>query len=304
MRKTAWLMPARLWRPAGPGAMGAQFSYRKTVMFNPFEIRFDGATLVGEAGGFGIPVVFLHAGIADRRLWAGQMEALAAEGYHVIAYDRRGHGESVSPDEPFNHLVDLEAVLDQLGIHAAVLVAASMGGGLAIDFAIENPGRTIGLVLVGTAITGADPVEIPEEAGEIADALDYARERGHLQSVNKIEAHLWLDGPLSPNGRVQGEARDLFLAMNEIVLSHPELTQEERPDPALDSLSAITAPTLLVVGELDFPEIVERHAELSEDLENSFAVVLEDTAHLPSLERPDLFNPLLLEFLEAIAGHD
>jgi pimeloyl-ACP methyl ester carboxylesterase len=97
-------------------------------MFNQFEIRFDGATLVGEAGGFGMPVVFLHAGVADRRLWANQMEALAAEGYHVIAYDRRGHGETTSPDEPFNHLVDLEAVLDQLGIHAAVFVGSSMGG--------------------------------------------------------------------------------------------------------------------------------------------------------------------------------
>lgn len=273
-------------------------------MFNLFEIRFDGALIRGEAGGFGIPVVFLHAGVADRRMWAEQMRELAAEGYHVIAYDRRGHGETISPDEPFNHLVDLEAVLDQLGIHAAVLVGASMGGGLAIDFAIENPGRTIGLVLVGTAITGADPVQIPEEAGEIGDALDYARERGNLDSVNRIQAHLWLDGPLSQSGRVTGEARELFLAMNEHVLHHPELTREEFPDPAVDSLSAITAPTLLVVGDLDYPEIIDRHAELSEELENSFAVVLEDTAHLPNLERPDLFNPLLREFLEAVAGND
>ena len=64
----------------------------------------------------------------------------------------------------------------------------------------------------------------------------------------------------------------------------------------------ITAPTLMVVGELDLPDIVERHNMLSEDLENAFAVVLEDTAHFPSMERPDLFNPLLLEFLEAVTG--
>ena len=61
-----------------------------------FEIRFDNAILRGEADGFGIPVVFLHAGIADRRMWAGQMKLLAAEGYHVVSYDRRGHGETAS----------------------------------------------------------------------------------------------------------------------------------------------------------------------------------------------------------------
>lgn len=271
-------------------------------MSSPFAVRFDGATLRGEADGFGMPVVFLHAGVTDRRLWANQMQALAAEGYHVISYDRRGFGETQTPDEPFSHLVDLEAVLDQLGIHAAVLVGCSLGGALAIDFAIENPGRTVGLVLVATSVSGAEATEQPDEIAVLEDARDYAAERGNLESINKIEAHLWLDGPLSRSGRVEGEARELFLAMNAIALRHPKLTHEELPDPAIDSLGTITAPVLLVVGDLDFPDIVDRHAELSEEFENAFAVVLEGTAHLPNLERPDLFNPLLLEFLEAVSG--
>ncbi len=269
---------------------------------SPFEIPFDGAILRGEADGFGIPVVFLHAGVTDRRMWAEQMHALAEEGYHVVSYDRRGYGETETRDVPFNHLVDLEAVLDALSIHAAIFVGSSLGGGLAIDFAIEHPERTIGLALVGTAITGAEDSEIPEEAADIEDALEYATERGNLDTVNRIEAHLWLDGPLSQSGRVQGEARDLFLSMNAIHLNHPELTEEEVPEDAVDYLASITAPTLLVVGELDLPDIVARHEDLSEELENAFAIVLEDTAHLPSLERPDLFNPILLEFLEAVTG--
>lgn len=271
-------------------------------MPSPFEIATDGAVLRGEADGFGIPVVFLHSGVTDRRMWAAQMRELAEEGYHVIAYDRRGHGETESEDVPFSHLVDLETVLDRMSIHAAVFVGSSMGGGLALDFAIENPERTIGLVLVGTAITGADEVEIPEEAADLEDALDYATERGSLETVNRIEAHLWLDGPLSAAGRVSGDTRELFLAMNRIVLNHADLTGEEERDDATVSLATITAPTLLVVGELDFPDIVARHEDLSEELETSFAVVLEDTAHFPSLERPDLFNPLLIEFLEAVTG--
>ena len=66
-------------------------------MTSPFEIPFDGAIIRGEADGFGIPVVFLHAGVTDRRMWAEQMRELAAEGYHVIAYDRRGYGETETP---------------------------------------------------------------------------------------------------------------------------------------------------------------------------------------------------------------
>jgi len=271
-------------------------------MPSPFDIRFDGAILRGESDGFGIPVVFLHAGVADRRMWAPQMEELASAGYHVVSYDRRGFGETEAPNEPFSHLVDLEAVLDQLDIHAAVLIGCSRGGGLAVDFAVENPERTIGLVLVGTSITGAEWPEQPEEIAMVEDALDYARERGDLELVNKIEAHLWLDGPLSKSGRVGGEARELFLDMNRIALNHPELTHEEPADPAADIVSTLTTPTLLVVGDLDYPAIIERHDELSEELENGFAVVIEGTAHLPSLERPDLFNPLLREFLDALSG--
>jgi pimeloyl-ACP methyl ester carboxylesterase len=274
-------------------------------MATAFSIRFDGAILAGEADGFGLPVVFLHAAVTDRRLWADQMSVLSAEGYHVISYDRRGFGESESPNEPFNHLIDLEAVLDQLGIHAAVFVGASMGGALAIDFAIEHPERTVGLVLVGTALTGSPEPELPEEAELMLDALHYAEERQNWTSVNKIQAHLWLDGPLSPNGRVNGEVRELFLDMNGNALQKQHaLTHEEERDPAIDNLGLITAPVLLIVGDLDFPHIIERHNDLSEEFESAFAVVLEDTAHLPSLERPDLFNPLLLEFLAAISGGD
>lgn len=271
-------------------------------MTSPFEIPFDGAIIRGEADGFGIPVVFLHSGVTDRRMWGSQLQDLADEGYHVIAYDRRGYGETETENVPFNHLVDLEAVLDGLSVHAAILVGSSMGGAIAIDFAIENPERTIGLVLVGTGITGADHAEIPEEAADLEDALEYAEQRGNLDTVNRIEAHLWLDGPLSESGRVSGELRDLFLRMNAIHLNHAELTEEEERDDAVDNLSAITAPTLLVVGDLDMPDIVARHEDLSEELENAFAVVLEDTAHFPNFERPDLFNPILLEFLEAVTG--
>jgi pimeloyl-ACP methyl ester carboxylesterase len=267
-----------------------------------FEVRFDNAALAGESDGFGLPVVFLHAEGTDRRMWAEQMGAVAAAGFHVISYDRRGFGETESPDEPFSHLADLEAVLDRLSVNAAVLVGASAGGALALDFALEHPDRAIALVLAGTEIGGAPEPEFPEEAEALFDARAYALERRQFGSAARIDAQLWLDGLAGGEGRVESEARDLYVEMDRQALQKPALTQREASEAAFDHIESIAAPVLLVAGELDFPHVLERQEELAERLENAFFLVLEESAHLPSLERPDLFDSPLLEFLEAIAG--
>ena len=248
----------------------------------------------------GIPAVFLHAGVCDHRMWAAEVAAVAEEGFRTLAYTRRGFGEAVSPDESFSHLDDLEAVLAHLGIHAAVLVGCSMGGGLAIDFALRHPGRTAGLVLVGTAVTGGD-YDLSDSDRQMEAVLEDAEERGDPEFQNRVDAHAWLDGPRSPNGRVGGTVRELFLDMNMRALTkQPPLTQESERPSARDRIGEINAPALLVAGDLDFNYILTRHDGLSDDLPNAFAVILEGTAHLPNLERPDLFQPLLMEFLDAL----
>ena len=268
-------------------------------MAETFEISIDNALIRGEAAGFGVPVVFLHAGVADRRMWAEQMRALTAEGYHVVSYDRRGFGETETADEPFSHVVDLEAVLDRLGLNAVVLVGCSAGGAVAIDFALENPDRVLALVLVSTAVSGA-PGETPEEAEDLENTIEHAIEIGNMSRANRLEAQLWLDGPTSPEGRVDGPVRDLFLDMNGKVLEHPPLTQEEEPDPAMDHLRMISAPVMLVAGALDVAYVLERHDELAAGLPEAFSLLIEDTAHLPSLEKPDEFNDALIKFLDAV----
>ncbi|RYE08171.1 MAG: alpha/beta hydrolase [Hyphomicrobiales bacterium] len=270
-------------------------------MTNSLSIRIGAATLPAiEAGpADGIPVIFLHAGVCDHRMWAAQVAAVAAEGYRAIAYTRRGFGAAQSPDEPFSHLDDLEALLTTAGIHAAVLVGCSMGGGLAIDFALRHPGRTVGLVLSGTAITGGDYL-LSDTDQQMSDVLDDAEERGDPEFQNKADAHAWLDGPRSANGRVTGAVRELFFDMNAKALANgPSLTQEQQRPSARDRVGQIGAPALLVAGDLDFNYILTRHEGLSDELPNAFATIIEGTAHLPNLERPELFNPLLLEFLSA-----
>lgn len=269
----------------------------------PFSIDIGGATLAGLEQGDGLPVVFLHAGVCDKRMWLDQMQAVEDAGWHAIAYDRRGYGETISPDEPFSHLEDLEALLEALDIHAAVLVGCSMGGGLAVDFALAHPGRVIGLVLIGTSITGA-PWSATAEERAIEMAEEDAWERGDLDLLNKVQAHEWLDGPRTSSGRVGGEARTLFLDMNALALNKPQLTQEEALPDAWNRMEEVSAPTLLVVGDEDFTALVDRHETLSETMPNAFGVVLEGAAHIPSIEKPDLVNSLLLQFLDAFDGDE
>lgn len=270
---------------------------------DPFSFEIGGATLAGLEQGEGLPVVFLHAGVCDKRMWLDQMQAAADAGWHAIAYDRRGYGETISVDEPFSHLDDLEALLDEMDIHAAVLVGCSMGGGLAVDFALAHPGRVIGLVLVGTSITGA-PWSVTDEERAIEMAEEDAWERGDIDLLNRVQAHEWLDGPRTRSGRVGGAVRELFLDMNARALGKLPLNQEEAPPDAWGRMEAVSAPALLIVGDEDFMALVERHDTLSETMPNAFAVVLEGVAHIPSIERPDLVNSLLLQFLDALAGEE
>ncbi|MHA6690055.1 alpha/beta fold hydrolase [Devosia sp. A449] len=269
-----------------------------------FSVSVGKAKLAGrQLGAGGLPVVFLHAGVCDKRMWDSQMDVVAEAGWHAIAYDRRGYGESVSADEAFSHIDDLEAVLQAFDIHAAVLVGSSLGGGLALDFALRHPGRVIGLVLIGTSVTGA-PWSATEVEQMIEDAEEDAWERGDADMLNRVQAHEWLDGPRASSGRVGGAARELFLEMNALALNQPRLTQEEAPPDAWRRVSAVGAPTLLLVGDEDFTALIDRHEHLSEEMPNTFAAMLEGVAHIPSIERPELVNAMLLEFLDAIEGDD
>lgn len=268
-----------------------------------FTVAVNGGTLAAVESGEGLPVVFLHAGVCDKRMWDQQMAAVAEDGWHAIAYDRRGYGETESADVPFSHIDDLDAVLRKRDIYAAVLVGCSLGGGLALDFALRYPGRVLGLVLIGTSVTGS-PWSATEAESQIEAAEEDAFERGDWDMLNRVQAHEWLDGPRGPSGRVGGAARDLFLNMNRKALSKPGLSQEERPPEAWSRVANVGAPTMLLVGDQDFTALIDRHDHLSEEMPNAFAAVLEGVAHIPSIERPDLVNSLLLEFLDAIDGVD
>src|SRR5260221_9539684 len=100
-----------------------------------------------ETAGAGPALVFVHAGVSDRRMWDPQFETFAAD-YQVIRFDLRGFGKSKITDGAYSNRADLSRVLDTLGVKKAVLVGCSMGGATALDYALEQPEAVRALVLV------------------------------------------------------------------------------------------------------------------------------------------------------------
>ena len=250
----------------------------------------------------GTPVVCLHAGVCDRRMWAPQVEAMQTA-HRMVAYDRRGFGETRCEKEPFSHVSDLIAVLDALQIERAVLLGCSQGGRIAIDTALAHPSRVAALVLVAAAISGA-PDEEDETHSPLLrsrfDAYDAAEQRGDRDALNELEAQVWLDGPEQPTGRVTGALRELFLGMNAIALAAPSPGAAIEPTSAWERIEQIGAPTLIACGRFDFASLVERMHALARRIPAAELFMIEGSAHLPSLEQPDLFNARVARFLESL----
>jgi pimeloyl-ACP methyl ester carboxylesterase len=262
------------------------------------QITSGQARLAVKVVGHGDPVVFLHAAVCDSRMWRAQLDAVGASN-KAIAYDRRGFGETRTEKEDFSAVADLMAVIDAVGNGApTILVGCSQGGRVALDTALLHPSYVRALVLIAPAVSGApEPIHPPDIEGLMVRLRD-AERAGDLDRVNAIKAHLWLDGPLQPEGRVAGEARRLFLDMNGIALRSPPIGSNLDVAPTFHRLGEISAPSLVLWGDLDFPHIQERCRHIATTMPNGWGHVLTGMAHLPSLERPTEITNLVAAFID------
>ena len=250
----------------------------------------------GQRLGPGHPIVFLHAGVCDRRMWHAVAPRYAAHG-RAIAYDRRGYGLTRADPEDHAQVADLLAVLDALTDgEPAILVGASAGGRVALDMALLHP-RVRALVLVAPNIAGAPaPVYDPPVQAQM-DELRQAEAAGDMERVNRCKARQLLDGVLAAEGRVTGETRTLFLDMNGIALRASPGGQAQEPAPAYPRLADVAAPTLVAWGDLDFPHVQERSRHAARTIPGAEAREFIDAGHLPSLEDPAGFAALLEDFI-------
>ncbi len=250
-------------------------------------IRSGAAALAATVHGAGTPTaVLLHAGVADRRAYAAPAEHLDRT---VLAYDRRGFGQTTYEAEPFDHGTDLLAVLDSIGRAPVWLVGNSQGGRIAIDFTVDHPDRVAGLVLIAPALSEGPDAPEPEldaPTQALDDAIMAADDAGDMDHLNCLEARLWLDGPAQPEGRVTGPARELFLDMNGIALNAPDPGDTPEPPDVRPRLPEIAVPTLVLCGDLDVPFLIDRSRRIAGTVPGARLQLLDGVAHLPQLERP------------------
>ncbi len=253
-----------------------------------------------EIAGDGPPVVFVHSGICDSRMWDPQWELLRAD-HRVVRFDLRGFGRTPLPAGSYCPPQDVIDLLDELAHGPAALVGASMGGGIALQVAVERPDLVAALVLVGSGVRGHEWSDLVTRSWEQEEA---ALERGDLDAAVEVNLRTWVDGPSRTAAEVDPDVRAKVAEMQrrafELQLAEPAAEEQPLVRDVGDRLGEIGAPTLVVVGEQDVPDMHVVAERLERELSNVRIERIANAAHLPSLERPEEFNRLVLSFLDEV----
>lgn len=254
-----------------------------------------------ESAGSGRTVVMIHAGICDARMWDRQMETLAGVG-RIVRLDLPGFGRTPVPTGPYVDAGEVIRLIEAEDLAPAVVIGVSMGGGVALDLATARPELVSGLVLVGTT----HPSQQWSAGMEAADKREEQLfEAGDVEALIELNLRIWIDGPSRSPDEVDPELRAFVGEMQRGALTK----QMAQPEPEAGELTAdlaaalpeITTPTLVMVGDLDIPEMVESANLLAGDIAGARTEVIVGASHLPNLERPEEFDELVLGFLDGLA---
>ncbi len=249
-----------------------------------------------EEAGQGPWLLMLHAGVADRHMWDRQWEWLS-HSHRVVRWDWRGFGDTAHVPGPFSYANDVIAIMDHLEIASALVMGCSFGGSVAIQVAIQHPTRVDGLVLVGSGVPGYQASNPPHVETLFMQA-DHAWEQGDTPRYMDLMEQLWLVGP----NRQLADVDPVYLARARELLARGDQPDngaiaEDREWSALDRLSSVTVPSLIIVGDQDLPDTISTAHYLRDTLPNARLETIAHAAHLPNLERPRHFDALLSEWL-------
>jgi 3-oxoadipate enol-lactonase len=257
------------------------------------------AELYYEEQGRGTPVVMLHGGGLDLHNWDGQFDVLARS-YRAIRYDARGHGRSKTGAQgDFSYREDLYRLMRHLDVPKVVVMGLSLGGCVAIDFALTHPEMVLALIPVSSGLTGYEYVG--------KSFLDWQKSVQEARSLDgAVDAYMrcWMDGPSRAPEQVDPTLRNKVrqIAMGSFGGS-AACMPFDRPaqPPAMGRLPEIGVPTLVVVGDIDMADIHEVADTVRDGVPEARKVVIRGAAHLANMEKPQEFNAAILEFLSTVS---
>jgi len=246
------------------------------------------------------PVLLVHAGICDARMWDPQWESFPAR-HRTVRCDLRGFGRTPLPPEPFSHGADVVELLERLDLGPVALVGASFGGLVCLDVTAARPDLVSRLVLIDSAMVGLDwsqpMLDFFAEEEEMLEADD-------IDGAVELNLRTWVDGPERSPGDVFPELRRRVGEMQRRAFEHQQPVWEHADDELLvedlgERIAAIEVPALVISGDRDVEDFRRIAERLAATIPDARAETIAGAAHLPSLERPDEFDRLVLEFLAA-----
>lgn len=268
---------------------------------------FTPGGLAWDAAGSGTPIVLVHSGVADRRMWDPQWERLA-DRHRVIRCDCRGFGRSRPPSGPWSGHADLVEVIESVAAEPAVLVGTSFGAGLAIEAALTRPDLVRGLVLMSP---GGALLDEPGPAIEASwEAEEVALDRGDIDAAVEVNLRAWVDGPFRTPAAVDPKVRAWVGEMQRHAFTLPPFDRETAPHqslepPATERLVEIEVPVRIILGELDDPSVNAAGERAGRLMPKATIEHWTGVGHVPSLERPEETAASILAFVRELdAGSD
>ncbi|HEY3981093.1 MAG TPA: alpha/beta fold hydrolase [Streptosporangiaceae bacterium] len=226
-----------------------------------------------DSEGTGPPLVLLHSGVADARLWDPVWAELTAA-FRVVRYDSRGFGRSPAASEPYTDLADLRAVLDHFGVGRASLAGCSQGGGTAAELGLADPGRVRSLVLLCPGF--ADYQWPPPEPGLAAReaALTAAGDENGL-------VQLWL-------GEWGAAGADPFVAdlMRSSLRAESSEALRQPAGPVFARLGELRTPTVMMVGDRDTSALIASNVHAALRIPGCTLIRMPGVDHYPPVRDP------------------
>jgi 3-oxoadipate enol-lactonase len=257
----------------------------------------DGGRLRYSTAGAGEPVVLIHGLGLDLSMWDPQWPVLQRE-FRAIRYDVRGFGGSTLPQGPYSHSDDLLDLLDFLDARPAHVVGLSMGGQLALRFALEHPAATRSLTLIDAALHGFRWSNAwTRKMGEIVSTA----RNGDVHAAKQ----LWLTHELFAPTQRDPQLATALAAMVERYSAwhwHNDDPVRRPKAPTIKALAAVSPPVLVIVGELDLPDFTAIAKQLAAEIPRATLRTIAGAGHMANMEAPAVVNALLREHLRGGMG--
>ncbi len=258
----------------------------------------DGAKIAYEDHGSGPAIVLVHGHPFDMSMWDEQVAPLTAAGWRVIRFDLRGYGRSqgvpgVTTLTTFAH--DVAGLADALGLGRFTLIGLSMGGQVVMEFHRIFADRVAGMVLADTT-AAAETTAGKLARNEQADRLLYEGMYPYARDVltKMIAPDNVVSMPL-----VAGHVMRMMLCTAPEGAAAALRGRAERPD-YFASLAECAVPTLVIAGDADTFTPESDAEQIRKTVRDATLVLVEGAAHMPNIERPSVFNDVVIRFLGSI----